>query len=166
MTANSSHAINTWGQNGAEGGIAAAGGVAIAIASDQTTASIGSDAQALNATGGLTIDASGTFSVSSLADTAANPSGSVGLGASVVVNVTQDSFLAELGRNVTAGGPVSVTDEAIASSQATAVASEQGAGNERRFGRTSSRKTSLHSHIPKAVRMRPMYRRPRPQTAR
>ncbi len=38
VTANSSHTITTWGQNGAAGGVATAGGVAVAIASDQTTA--------------------------------------------------------------------------------------------------------------------------------
>ncbi len=126
VTASGSPTITTWGQNGSEGGIAVAGGVATTIASDKTTARIGSDSKALDAAGGLTIDASGAFSVNSLADATTNAGESFGLGASVVVSVTQDAFLADLDRNVSAGGPVSVTDEATSSSQATAVASEEG----------------------------------------
>ena len=127
VTASSDQAINTWAQNGAEGGVALGGGIAIVIASSETTARIGADIQTLNASGDLTIGASGSFSVDSLADATANASGAVGLGASVVVNVSQDSFLAELGRNVSAGGAVSITDDATASSQAAAIASEKGA---------------------------------------
>ena len=73
VTASSSHTITTWGQNGAAGGVATAGGVAIAIASDQTTAASAQTPQTLNATGGLTMEATGSFSVNSLADSAANP---------------------------------------------------------------------------------------------
>ncbi len=107
--------------------MALGGGIAIMIASNQTTARVGADPQTLDASGNLTIAASGSFSVDSLADATADASGSVGLGASVVVNVSQDSFLAELGRNATVGGAVSITDDATASSQAAAVASEKGA---------------------------------------
>ena len=84
-------------QNGAEGGGAVSGGIAITIAEDQTTARIGTDFyQTLNPSGDLAIDASGSFAVSSLADAATTSSGVLGLGASVVVNVSQDNFLAEL----------------------------------------------------------------------
>jgi len=128
VTATSSHSIITWGQNGAAGKVALGGGIAIVIASDQTTAYIGSDTQTLNASGDLMIEASGSFSVNSVAAASAAPSGTVGVGASVVVNVAQDSFLAELDRDVTAGGAVSVTaDPVTSSSQGTAIASEQGA---------------------------------------
>ena len=130
VTANSSQTIDTWGQNGASGGIALSGGVAIDIANVQTTASIGSDATAIKAAGGLTINATGDFSVDSLADSASEASGAVGIGASVVVNVTQDAVLADLDRSVTAAGPISVTGDGTSSSQATAVASEQGASGD------------------------------------
>ncbi|MFI5455223.1 MAG: beta strand repeat-containing protein [Isosphaerales bacterium] len=128
VTASASHSIITWAQNGAAGKVAVGAGISIVIAGDQTTAYIGSDAQTLNASGGLTIGASGSFSVGSLADsTAATNGGTVGVGASVVVNVAQDSFLAELNRNVSAAGPIMITDAATGSSQATAIASENGA---------------------------------------
>ena len=128
VTAGSSQSIITWAQNGAAGAVALGGGIAIVIASGQTTAEVGSDTQTLNASGNLTIGASGSFLVNSVAAAAANPSGSVGLGASVVVNVAQDSFLADLARSVTAAGPISVTaDPVSASSQAAAIASESGA---------------------------------------
>ena len=98
------------------------------IASDQTTARIGSDTQTLDATGAVTIGAGGSFTVVSQADAdSADQGGSVGVGATVVVNDVQDSFLADLDRNVTAQGAVSITATATASSQATAKASENGA---------------------------------------
>ncbi len=84
--------------------------------------------------------------MNSLADSAANPSGSVGLGASVVVNTTQDAVLADLDRNVTAGGPVSVTDVATSSSQATSVASEQGAGKSDKTADQQSQSQSSLAH--------------------
>jgi hypothetical protein len=128
VTASSPHTITTTAKNGAAGSVAVGAGIAIVIASDQTTARIGSDTQTLNASGGLTIAASGSFTVVSEADAkAADNGGSVGIGATVVVNVAQDSFLADLDRNVSAGGAVSITDAATASGQATAIASENGA---------------------------------------
>ena len=45
VTAGSSQTIITWAQNGAAGSVALGGGIAITIASDQTTATIGSDAR-------------------------------------------------------------------------------------------------------------------------
>jgi hypothetical protein len=130
VTAESTQAILTWGQNGAAGGTGVGAGIgagiAIVIASAPTTALIGSDPETLNASGNVTIGTSGSFSVNSLAD-AATSGGAVGVGASVVVNVSQDTFLAELDRNVTAGGAIAVTDAATASSQAAAIGSEEGA---------------------------------------
>ncbi len=108
--------------------MALGGGIAIVIASGQTMATVGSDAETLDASGDLTIGASGSFTVNSVAAAAADPTGSVGVGASVVVNVATDTFQAELDRNVIAGGAVSVTaDPVTASSQAAAIASESGA---------------------------------------
>ncbi len=128
VTAASAQTILAWGQNGAAGGVAIGAGIAIAIVGDSTTAEVGADSsQPLDLSGNLTIGASGSFTVNSLADAASSPGATLGLGASVAVNVAQDSFTAELGRNVNAGGTVSVTDAATSSSQATAVASEQGA---------------------------------------
>ncbi len=128
VTASSPHTITTTAKNGAAGSVAVGAGIAIVIASDLTTARVGSDTQTLNATGAVTIGASGSFTVVSSADAdAADQGGSVGIGATVVVNDVQDSFLADLDRNVTAGGAVSVTAAATASGQATAKASENGA---------------------------------------
>ena len=76
--------------------------IAIAIASDQTTARIGSDcadAQCLRRSRHRR--PAGSLAVVSEADAkAADNGGSVGIGATVVVNVAQDSFLADLDRNV------------------------------------------------------------------
>jgi hypothetical protein len=128
VTAGSSHTINTWAQNGGAGKVALGAGIAILLANAPTTASVGADTQTLTASGNLTIGASGSFLVTSVAAAATNPSGILGLGASVVVNLAQDSFKAELHRNVNAGGAVSVTaSPATASSQATAIASVEGA---------------------------------------
>ncbi len=125
VTANSSQNISTWGQNGAEGSTGVSGGIAIALASNNTTALIGSDPQTLTASGAVTINANASFVVSSLAD-ATTTGADVGIGASVTVNTTINTVLAELDRNVTAGGAVSVTDTATASSQAVATASVEG----------------------------------------
>ncbi len=134
VTAAGTHAIVTWSQNGASGKVALGGGIAIAIVSAPTTAYVGSDTQTLNASGTVTIGASGAFSVNSVAAAATNTSGAgLGLGASVVVNVAQDSFQAELDRDVTTSGvgplgAVSITASPVtSSSQAAAIASEQGA---------------------------------------
>jgi len=128
VTASSTDTITTTAKNGAAGSVAVGAGIAIVIAKDQTTARIGSDAQTLDATGGLTMSASGSFAVVSEADAiAADKGGSVGIGATVVVNVAQDSFLADLARNVSAGGAISITGAGTASGQATAIASENGA---------------------------------------
>ena len=101
---------------------------------------------ALNASGDLTISATGSFSVNSLADAASEAERGVGIGASVVVNVTQDSFLAELDRSVTAGGAVSVTGDGTASSQATAIASEQGASGDDGTADDDSENQSSFAH--------------------
>ena len=127
VTSSSSLSVNTWGQNGASGNVGIGAGIAIAIVGDQTTARIGSDPLTLDASGGVTIGTSGSFASNSLADAVTAGGSTVGLGASVVVNVSQIGYLAELDRNVIAGGAVSVTDTAITSSQATATASEKGA---------------------------------------
>jgi hypothetical protein len=127
VTAASSHAFNTWAQNGGESSLGLGGGVAIVLANAPTTARIGADPATLDASGDLTIGTSGSFAVNTLADATTAPSGKVGLGASVVVNVSNDSFLAELARNVAAGGAVSITADGTSSSQATAVASTEGA---------------------------------------
>ena len=127
VTASSPHTITTTAKNGAAGSVAVGAGIAIVIASEETTARIGSDTQTLNAAGTVTIGASGSFTVVSQADAdAADQGGSVGVGATVVVNDVQDSFLADLDRNVTASGAVSITATATASGQATAKASENG----------------------------------------
>ena len=108
--------------------MALGGGIAIMIASGQTMATVGSDAETFGASGDLTIGASGSFTVNSVAAAASDPTGSVGVGASVVVNVATDTFQALLDRSVIAGGAVSVTaDPVTASSQAAAIASESGA---------------------------------------
>ncbi len=126
VTADSSQTIDTWAENGAAGKVAIGAGIAIAIADVQTTARIGSAPQTLDASGDLAIGATGAFSVNSLANSATKAGATVGLGASVVVNVTQDSVMAALARDVQAGGAVSVNAAGISSSQATAVASSEG----------------------------------------
>ena len=68
VTASSPHTITTTAKNGAAGSVAVGAGIAIVIASDQTTARIGADTQTLNATGAVTIGASGSFTVVSEAD--------------------------------------------------------------------------------------------------
>ena len=146
VTANSSHTITTWGQNGAAGGVATAGGVAIAIASDQTTARIGSDAKTLNATGGLTLQAMGSFSVNSLADSAANPSGSVGPRGLGGRERDARPGPRRAGPQRLRRRPVSVTDAATASSQATSVASEQGAGKSDKTADQQSQSQSSFAH--------------------
>jgi hypothetical protein len=128
VTASSSQSLNAWAQNGAEseGGVGISAGIAITLASDQTTARIGSDPQTLMASGAVSIGASATFANVALADATTAAGANVGVGASVTVNLTKNSVLAELDRNVTAGGAVSVTAAATASSQATATASVEG----------------------------------------
>ena len=141
VTANSSHSITASAMNGATAmppsgsSLALGAGIAIVIASDTTTASVGSESATtsnpkgeLQLTGGLTIGASGSYSVSSVADATTATNGGVGIGASVVVNVSSDSFDADLDRSVSAAGAISVTaDPVTATSQAAAIASESGA---------------------------------------
>ena len=178
VTASSSHTIMTTATNGASGMVGIGAGIAIVIASDQTTASVGSDsATPLVLTGGLTIGASGSFSVVSVADATAATSGGIGIGASVVVNVAQDSFLADLDRGVTAAGAISVTANPVTSpvrpppSPAKAAhppppplpakaPAPAAAGP-----RTRRRRTSLPSPTTREARIHPMSRRPRHRTA-
>jgi mucin-19 len=128
VTASSPHTITTTAKNGAAGSVAVGAGIAIVIAKDETKARIGSDANTLDAAGAVMIGASGSFMVVSEADaTAADNGGSVGVGATVVVNVAQDSFLADLDRNLTALGAVSITGAGTGTGQASATASENGA---------------------------------------
>jgi hypothetical protein len=142
LTANSPHTITTTAENGAAGATAVGAGVAIAIASDTTTASIGTDASTLNATGGLTISATGSFTLSNTADAAVKAQGNVGIGATIALNVAQDSFSAKLERSVQAGGAISITASPTSSGSATATASEQGAPPSGQGGQTADSDSS------------------------
>ena len=128
VTASSPHTITTTAKNGAAGSVAVGAGIAIVIASDQTTARIGSDTQTLNATGAVTIGASGSFTVVSDGRCRRRRPGRQRRGRGHGGRQRRARLVpGRSGPQRDGTGAVSITATATASGQATAKASENGA---------------------------------------
>ena len=126
VTATSGDAVFTHAKNGASGGTAAIGvGASVAVINDTVTAYVGTG-DAISATGDVTVSATHTGAFKNQADAEAN-SDSVAIGASVAVDVVNDSITAEVARGIsTSGGGFTLTANTTASSDAEAVAATGG----------------------------------------
>lgn len=120
------HTMRTQATGGAAGGTAVTPVAALSLSDNHTAARIGTpDAgdTLLNLSGNLDVAATGTGSATTITDAEAGSSGTA-VGVSIATNVVLDSAVAEIGRDITAGGAVAVTStlEVAATADATALA--------------------------------------------
>ena len=133
ITATNAHDASIEAENGAtsSGGTAVGAAVAIGVLTNTTTARFGADDGSTSAddllafTGGVTVAASHTATVTTLAHGEA--SGSTAVGVSVALNVIEDDTKAALDHSVDAVGSVAVTAGSVTDSKAESRASAGGA---------------------------------------
>ena len=125
VSATGHHTVVTEDKAGSDGGVAIAPSVSIGIATDVTTATIGTGND-MSVTGDATIAASETID-SDLKSDASAGGDNVKIGASVAVNAINATTSATLLRNLSAGGALSVTSATESSTSAQALASTKGA---------------------------------------
>ncbi|MDH6098925.1 autotransporter adhesin family protein, partial [Anabaenopsis sp. FSS-46] len=124
LSAASDNTIDNSATAGSAGGIAATPALALTIASNETSALIGSGN--ILTLGSLEALASHKGNSSTLADAAA-AGDSVGMGAALALNFVDDITIATTQRNITAAGDVSLSAHSYASSDSEAKASAGGA---------------------------------------
>ncbi len=125
VSATGHHTLVTEDKAGSDGGVAISPSVSIGIATDVTTATIGTGND-MSVTGDATIAAKETID-SDLKSDASAGGDNVKIGASVAVNAINATTSATLLRNLSAGGALSVTSATESSTSAQALASTKGA---------------------------------------
>ncbi|HVC51376.1 MAG TPA: LEPR-XLL domain-containing protein, partial [Stellaceae bacterium] len=132
LTANSSQDTATSAENGGKGVTAVTPVIAISVADNTASATIGSGVTALDGTTALTIGSDGFTASSSLNDsvqttaTGDTTSSSTGVGISIALSIVNDSSLATTNSNLVSGGAAAFLSSAISGSQSTASASAAG----------------------------------------
>ncbi|RUX65753.1 hypothetical protein, partial [Mesorhizobium sp. M7A.F.Ca.CA.004.08.2.1] len=138
VTATSNDTLTTTAKAGAEGATGIGGAIAVAYFDNDTDAHIGTGGGAtITLTGNLAAQASHTGTVHTLADGEAAGS-SVGVGASIALNigeVTNDAFL---GRNFQNVGTVTITATSMLDTKAESKASSKGQSTKKSDGTTDS----------------------------
>ncbi|OWK21156.1 hypothetical protein AJ88_20870 [Mesorhizobium amorphae CCBAU 01583] len=138
VTATSNDTLTTTAKAGAEGATGIGGAIAVAYVDNDTDAHIGTGGGAtITLTGNLAAQASHTGTVHTLADGEAAGS-SVGVGASIALNigeVTNDAFL---GRNFQNVGTVTITATSTLDTKAESKASSKGQSTKKSDGTTDS----------------------------
>jgi hypothetical protein len=127
VSATGIHAVTTNAVNGAAGGtLGLAGGIAVALFTNGTTARLGTSPTPLLATGAVTVSAAHSSTTTTTAD-GGTRGDAVGVGVSVGVAVVIDDATAAADRSITAGGAVTVATTTTTSSDIDAKASANGA---------------------------------------
>ncbi|RVD69725.1 hypothetical protein EN751_24500, partial [Mesorhizobium sp. M4A.F.Ca.ET.029.04.2.1] len=138
VTATSNDTLTTTAKAGAQGATGIGGAIAVAYVDNDTDAHIGTGGgAAITLTGNLAAQASHTGTVHTLADGEAAGS-SVGVGASIALNigeVTNDAFL---GRNFQNVGTVTITATSTLDTKAESKASSKGQSTKKSDGTTDS----------------------------
>jgi hypothetical protein len=129
LSATGHHENTTVAEGGADGGGTSVGGsFALSIVDNVTNASIGTSVTAINASGNLSQTATHHGKTETTADGAAT--GSTAIGASIALAFVDDSATANLNRNATAGGSISLAAHGDGASIVTAKASAEGAAGD------------------------------------
>jgi len=125
VMATSNQTIVTTTLGGSTGNVALTPSVAVAVASSESTASLGSG-NSLVLSGALEISAAHTGTTTATAQGDTTTGGSAGIGVSLALNIVSDSATATLSRDVQTGGAASITSSTTASYLANGVAGEGG----------------------------------------
>ena len=111
VDATANHSMTTEAENGAKAeDVGVSGSVAVVIAKNNTTAYVGTGSGAIKSAGPATINASHTSTTLTTVSSAAS-GGDAAIGASVGINLVTENATAELARDLTATGNVSVTSQ-------------------------------------------------------
>ena len=139
VSATAGHTVTTTTEAGAAGGsVSISPSVAISIVDNDTTSRIGIGTTALDAVGTVGVNANHSSSITTTvgADVAGD---SVGVGASVGVNIVDETIDAAVARSIIAGGAVEILAE---SAIASAVIAKAGAGGNSSTARNSDDEAS------------------------
>jgi hypothetical protein len=127
VSATGSHTVTTNAVNGAAGSeLGLAGGIAVALVTNDTTARLGNSASPLSARGAVTVSAAHSSTTTTTAD-GETRGNKVGIGVSIGVAVVTDDATAAADRSISAGGAVTVATTATTASDIDAKASANGA---------------------------------------
>jgi len=125
LMASSNQTITTTTTAGSSGNVAITPSVAVTVASDESTASLGAG-NGVDLAGALQITATHTGTTTATAQGDTTVGSSAGIGVSLALNIVSDSATATLSRNVQAHGAASITTSTMANNLANGVASEGG----------------------------------------
>jgi hypothetical protein len=127
VSAVGTHTVTTSALNGAAGSaLGLAGGIAVALVTNDTTARLGTSAAPLSAVGAVTVSAAHSSTTTTTAD-GETRGAKVGVGVSVGVAVVTDDATAAADRSIIAGGAVTVATTTATANDIDAKASANGA---------------------------------------
>ena len=125
VLANAAHTVTTEALGGAVSAAAFGASVAVGATDSTTTAEMLAGGSTLSVSGAVNVTATHSDTVTTTADSrSAGPQ--IGAGASLALNIGLDSDTARLGRNLNAGGNVTVAANATDPSSSTALAGQNG----------------------------------------
>lgn len=108
VSSTANHTMTTEAKNGGKGGDVGIGGaVAVVIAKNNTTAYVGTGTGAINSTGAISVIADHASATNTKVSSAATGSDAA-IGASVGINLVTENVTADVARDVTTGGSVSI----------------------------------------------------------
>ena len=125
VAANAIHSVTTEGQAGADTAAALGASVAVSATGSKTTAEMLAGGSALTVGGAVNVTATHSDTIATIADSESSGA-QAGAGASIAASVGLDSVTADLARNLSAGGNVTVAATSLDPTSATALAGQSG----------------------------------------
>jgi len=146
LNATATHAMTTTAAGGTEGGTAITPVAALSFATYKTEAKIESDvAGPLTLDGALSLTASNNTDVQTTATGSTASSGSAAIGASLGLAINTSSGLVSIDRNISAGGPISLTGRNRSNTKTSSSASASGSEDKGDGGNVDSRAAGQRS---------------------